>query len=215
MAADVVLHARGQHEGERERVRRLGGGRDPLGGVALVVQVAAGVPILDRASDGASSATRTIALAGALRSGAVAVLRSTETGRSVACVKPDTWETTSSSVTLPSSWPSVKAKPELVVASASESHGLENPGGPDVPRVGDHERWAFVQGSERRRPPHLGPHRCTSSTTLPRLPGVMTRSNAFTALASGNTESIAGRTASSSTRRASSTSCSRSGSTTK
>ena len=110
---------RGQHEGERERVRRLGGGRDPLGGVALVVQVAAGVPILDRASDGARLLRHPDDRpGGALRSGAVAVLRSTETGRSVACVKPDTWETTSSSVTLPSSWPSVKAKPELVVASA-------------------------------------------------------------------------------------------------
>ena len=34
VAADVVLGARGQHEREAELARRLGGGGDPLGGVA-------------------------------------------------------------------------------------------------------------------------------------------------------------------------------------
>jgi hypothetical protein len=49
---------------------------------------------------------------------------------------------------------------------------------------------------------------------LPRFPGIMTRSNAARALASGKEESITGRIVPSSTSWASSTSCSRLGSTT-
>jgi hypothetical protein len=101
----VVLGARGEHE----LAGRLGGGGDALGRMFGVVDPPARVEVLDRA------ATARAASSG---SGPYPFSRSTDTGSSVIAASAAVWAMTSSSVTSPSRRPSVKANPELVVASA-------------------------------------------------------------------------------------------------
>jgi hypothetical protein len=59
---------------------------------------------------------------------------------------------TSSSAAAPSARASVKANPELVVASASKAEHLERPRRPRVPGVRDHERLALVERLKRGSP---------------------------------------------------------------
>ncbi len=74
VAADVVLGARGQHEGPAERPGRLHGRRDPLERVPGVVERAGGVPVLDRASRRPACGRPQHRVRGGLGLGAVAVL---------------------------------------------------------------------------------------------------------------------------------------------
>ena len=109
----------GEHERPAEPACRLDRGGDALDRVRQLVQMARRVLVLDRAADGAGLEPPRHRDGGALRGRRRSRSRGRRRsgGRSRA-TSASTCATTSSSVTFPSRRPSVKAKPELVVASA-------------------------------------------------------------------------------------------------
>jgi hypothetical protein len=114
----VVLGAAGEREREAERMRGLGRGGDAFRGVLERVQLAARVPVLDRAADGARFRDTCDRSCGVLRLPPVTVLEIDGDGKRRRAVERPRVLGDLVERRAPSGRPSVNANPELVVASA-------------------------------------------------------------------------------------------------